>query len=70
MLRITLPVLPLPQTGVNVVITEAFLNSEIEDIERESEKARVFLIQADATVRAYKVLIGKIQTPEVVPQEQ
>jgi hypothetical protein len=53
-----------------VVITEAFLNSEIEDIERESEKARVFLIQADATVRAYKVLIGKIQTPEVVPQEQ
>lgn len=45
-----------------MVITEEFLKSEIEDIQRESEKARVFLIQAEATIRAYTVLIGKIQT--------
>jgi hypothetical protein len=44
-----------------VVITEDFLNSEIEDLKRESEKARVFLIQADATIRAYQVMIAKLQ---------
>lgn len=49
---------------LNMVITQEFLQAEIADIQRESEKARNFLIQADAAISAYKVLIAKLIEPE------
>ena len=49
---------------LNMVITQAFLQAEIADLQRESEKAKTFLIQADAAISAYRVLIAKLIEPE------
>jgi hypothetical protein len=45
-------------------INKEFLLSEIFELENESQKAQTFLIQAQATISAYKMLINKIDEPE------
>jgi septal ring factor EnvC (AmiA/AmiB activator) len=45
-------------------ITKEFLESEIADLETESQKARNFLIQSQATIQAYKMLINRLDAPE------
>jgi hypothetical protein len=45
-------------------ISKEFLLSEISDLEAESQKAQVFLVQAQATISAYKMLIDKLEEPE------
>jgi hypothetical protein len=50
-------------------ITKEFLESEISDLEQEANKAQAFLIQAQATISAYKMLINRLEAPEE-PQEQ
>ena len=42
-------------------ITKEFLLSEISSLEREMGKAQTFLIQAQATIAAYRMLIAKIE---------
>jgi|TARA_R110000868_G_scaffold47628_2_gene155848 hypothetical protein len=51
-------------------ITKEFLVCEIEELEREAEKARIFLIQAQATISAYRMLISRIEAPEPEPLEE
>jgi hypothetical protein len=46
-------------------ITKEFLESEICDLEQEMNKAQVFLIQAQATISAYKILINRLDAPEL-----
>ena len=46
-------------------ISKEFLLSEISDLEAESQKAQTFLIQAQATVSAYRMLINKLDEPEI-----
>jgi hypothetical protein len=45
-------------------ISKEFLLSEIFELENESQKAQTFLIQVQATISAYKMLINKIDEPE------
>jgi hypothetical protein len=45
-------------------ISKAFLLSEIADLETESQKAQTFLIQAQATISAYRMLINRLEAPE------
>jgi len=45
-------------------ITKEFLEVEIRDLEQEAEKAQTFLIQAQATITAYKMLINRLDAPE------
>ena len=45
-------------------ITKEFLEAEIRDLERESNKAQTFLIQAQATIAAYQMLINRLEAPE------
>jgi len=45
-------------------ITKEFLVAEIQSLESETNKAQVFLIQAQATITAYKMLINKIDESE------
>jgi hypothetical protein len=45
-------------------ITKEFLESEICDLEQEANKAQTFLIQAQATIAAYKMLINRLEAPE------
>jgi hypothetical protein len=47
-----------------VQITREFLEAEIRDLEQEVQKASTFLLQAQATVSAYKMLIGRLDAPE------
>jgi septal ring factor EnvC (AmiA/AmiB activator) len=49
-------------------ITKEFLESEIADLETESQKARNFLIQSQATIQAYKMLINRLDAPELEQQ--
>ena len=46
-------------------VTKEFLVCEIEELERELQKALTFQIQAQATINAYKMLIQRIEAPEI-----
>jgi hypothetical protein len=45
-------------------INKEFLQLEISALENESQKANTFLIQAQATISAYKMLIDRLDQPE------
>jgi hypothetical protein len=47
-----------------VTITKEYLLSEMEEVRREAEKARVFLIQAETSLSLYAMLIRKIEESE------
>jgi hypothetical protein len=49
-------------------ITKEFLETEIRDLETEAQKAQTFLIQSQATIQAYKMLINRLDAPE--PEQQ
>ena len=50
-------------------ITKEFLESEIRDLEQEANKAQTFLIQAQATIAAYQMLINRLEAPEQEKQD-
>jgi len=45
-------------------ITKEFLEAEIRDLEQEVQKANAFVLQAQSAINVYKMLIGKLDTPE------
>ena len=45
-------------------ITKEFLESEIRDLEQEIQKANAFILKAQGTIEAYKMLINRLETPE------
>lgn len=49
-------------------ITKDFLESEIRDLEQEIQKANAFILKAQGTIEAYKMLINRLETPE--PEQQ
>jgi hypothetical protein len=50
-------------------ITKEFLEIEIRDLETEAQKAQTFLTQSQATVQAYKMLINRLDAPELEQQD-
>ena len=50
-------------------ITKEFLQAEIQELEREAQKAQTFLVQAQATVSAYRMLINRLDAPEQEQEE-
>jgi hypothetical protein len=51
-------------------ITKEFLQAEIQDLEKEAQKAHTFLIQANATISAYKMLINRLDAPDEQEQQE
>lgn len=51
-------------------IKKEFLLAEIESLETELNKARTFIIQAQATISAYQMLIRRLDAPEEPKLEQ
>jgi septal ring factor EnvC (AmiA/AmiB activator) len=51
-------------------ITKEFLETEIRDLETETQKAQTFLIQAQATIQAYKMLINRLDAAEPEMEQQ
>lgn len=45
-------------------ITKEFLEAEIRDLEAEIQKAHAFIIKAQGTIEAYKMLINRLEAPE------
>ena len=45
-------------------ITKEFLVAEITDLEQEIQRANAFIIKAQGTVEAYKMLINRLDQPE------
>jgi len=45
-------------------ITKEFLETEIRDLETEAQKAQTFLIQSQATIQAYKMLVNRLDALE------
>ena len=45
-------------------ITKEFLQAEVTELESEMQKANTFVIQAQATIAAYKMLINRLDAPE------
>jgi hypothetical protein len=52
--------------SANMQITKEFLEAEISDLQNEVRKAEIFLLQAQATISAYQMLIRRLDAPEVV----
>jgi hypothetical protein len=50
-------------------ITKEFLLEEIQSLESESNKAQTFLIQAQATITAYKMLVNRLDQPESTEEQ-
>lgn len=44
-------------------ITKDFLVAEIQSLEQEMQKANTFVIQAQATIAAYQMLINRLNAP-------
>ena len=49
-------------------ITKDFLESEIRDLEQEINKANAFILKAQGTIEAYRMLINRLEAPEPEPQ--
>lgn len=45
-------------------ITKEFLEAEIKDLEQEMQKANAFVLKAQGTIEAYKMLINRLEAPE------
>lgn len=45
-------------------ITKEFLQAEIRDLEVEIQKANTFMIKAQGTIEAFKMLINRLEAPE------
>ena len=45
-------------------ITKDFLESEIRDLEQETQKAQAFILKAQGTIEAYRMLINRLEAPE------
>ena len=45
-------------------ITKEFLEAEIKELEQEMNKAQTFVVQAQATITAYQMLINRLDAPE------
>jgi hypothetical protein len=50
-------------------ITKEFLVAEIQSLESEANKAQTFLIQAQATITAYKMLVNRLDQPESTEEQ-
>ena len=44
-------------------ITKDFLEAEIGDLELELQKAHIFVLKAQGTIEAYRMLIRRLETP-------
>lgn len=51
-------------------ITKEFLEVEIGALEQEIQKANVFIIKAQGTIEAYRMLINRLEAPEEKPNDQ
>jgi hypothetical protein len=47
-------------------ITKEFLESEIRELETEAQKAQTFLVQSQATIQAYRMLVSRLDAPEPI----
>jgi hypothetical protein len=47
-------------------ITKEFLIGEIAELEQELQKASSFVVQAQATISAYQMLLRRLDEPEPV----
>lgn len=51
-------------------ITKEFLEAEIRDLVNEIDKANAFILKAQGTIEAYRMLINRLDAPEEEqPQE-
>ena len=51
-------------------ITKEFLEAEIRDLGNEIDKANAFILKAQGTIEAYRMLINRLDAPEEEqPQE-
>lgn len=46
-------------------ITKEFLKVEIDSLEQEMAKAQTFVAQCQAVIAAYKMLVNRIEAPEI-----
>ena len=52
-----------------MAITKEFLQQEILSLEQEISKAKTFLIQAQAVLDSYKMLVAKCDEPQTEPTD-
>ena len=51
-------------------ITKEFLLAEIADLQKEAGTAQTFLVQSQATINAYQMLINRLDAPEPEPEQE
>lgn len=53
-----------------MVITKEFCSAEIAELESEMANARAFLLKAQAAVDVHRMLLAKLDAPEVVAEPE
>lgn len=51
-------------------ISKEFILAEMDEVQRELQKAQVFVIQAETSLSIYKMLLAKLDTLEPEQAEQ
>ena len=52
-----------------MIITQQFVEKEIDELGREMANAREFLVKAQAALDVHKMLLAKLQAPEPEAQQ-
>jgi hypothetical protein len=51
-------------------ISKEFILAEIEQVQRELQKAQVFVIQAETSLSIYRMLLSKLEEPVKMEPEK
>lgn len=51
-------------------ISKDFILAEIEQVQRELQKAQVFIIQAETSLSIYRMLLSKLEEPVKMEPEK
>lgn len=45
-------------------ISREFIQAEIDEVQRELQKAQIFIVQAETSLSIYKMLLARLDTSE------
>ena len=51
-------------------ITREFIQAEMDEVQRELQKAQVFVIQAETSLSIYRMLLSKLEEPVKMEPEK
>lgn len=51
-------------------ISKEFILAEMDEVQRELQKAQTFVVQAETSLSIYKMLLSRLETPDPVESQK